>query len=174
MEYSGRMHGLAGGRKRWISFLIIFAACSTLAMAFLIFPLRAVEFIPPVLVHTFLSFTPFYLSFLACHLPIAAKAQLYIFSSSLRHTTFAFIFLSFFGKTLFLSWILWDEKGRGERGGEKGMGWEEIYDQAHARVRFEAGLEFGCLGAKGWDGAGWPLSCYYYSYNYYSATTSTD
>ena len=54
------------------------------------------------------------------------------------------------------------------------MGWEEIYDQAHARVRFEAGLEFGCLGAKGWDGAGWPLSCYYYSYNYYSATTSTD
>ena len=157
MEYSGRMHGLAGGRKRWISFLIIFAACSTLAMAFLIFPRRAVEFIPPVLVHTFLSFTPFYLSFLACHLPIAAKAQLYIFSSSLRHTTFAFIFLSFFGKTLFLSWILWDEKGRGERGGEKGMGWEEIYDQAHARVRFEAGLEFGCLGAKGWDGAGWPL-----------------
>ena len=73
------MHGLAGGRKRWISFLIIFAACSTLAMAFLIFPRRAVEFIPPVLVHTFLSFTPFYLSFLACHLPIAAKAQLYIF-----------------------------------------------------------------------------------------------
>ena len=48
-------------------------------MAFLIFPRRAVEFIPPVLVHTFLSFTPFYLSFLACHLPIAAKAQLYIF-----------------------------------------------------------------------------------------------
>ena len=37
------------------------------------------------------------------------------------------------------------------------MGWEDIYDQAHARVRFEAGLEFGCLGAKGWDGAGWPL-----------------
>ena len=87
-----------------------------------------------------------------------------------------FYLLIFLWQDSFLSWILWDEKGRGERGSEGARrGW---VGRTYMTRRTHA-----CVLRRDWSLGVWERRdgmgrdghfCYHYSYNYYSATTSTD
>jgi hypothetical protein len=104
----------------------------------------------PGLVHTFPFFAPFF-SFFACHLPHAAKAQLYIFFPFFSpHTRRSLTF--FFLLRDFLSWIL----GRGER-----WSWDwrrYTARRTHACVLRRHGVWFLGERGMGWGGCGYGLS----------------